>query len=162
TLGMQGTGSVRLPFHTYHLFNGEFGEISLPMVWDEFSAGDAGIVMTIWDLSRLLWLARPEFCENELTRQWLQQARGRRFTLWGYIPIDATGPGNRLTEMAKETLLGFDRVLAYTPFGRDLIGNTIGTTEAVKRDNTFIPHGLNLKTFCPGPREASDVVRIGT
>lgn len=55
TLGWMGTGSVRLPFHTYHMQPDEFGERSLPQVWDEFSQDEPGIVMTVFDLSRILW-----------------------------------------------------------------------------------------------------------
>jgi len=107
--------------------------------------------MTIWDVTRLLWLARPEYCEDEGLHSWLQDRRRRRFRLWGYIPIDATGLHNRLSAMSKECLLGFDRLLAYSPHGMSVIRNTIGESEAEKRGLEWLPHGLNLKTFSLRP-----------
>src|SRR6266704_2157834 len=151
TLGVSGVGSCRLPFQTYHVRPGEWGEHDLPMVWDEFSQDQPGIVLTIFDLTRLLWLARPEYCEDEGLRGWLQDRRRRRFKLWGYVPVDSTGPRNRLSAMSHECLLGFDRLLAYSPWGEGVIRNTIGSEEAEKRGLTWIPHGLNLKTFAPRP-----------
>lgn len=151
TLGLQGTGSSRLPFQTYHLHYGEFGELSLPAVWDEWSQGEPGVVFTIWDLPRVLWLARPEFVEDQVLRSWLQFARRSKFKLWSYVPVDATGPYNKLTAMAHDALLGIDRVLAFTPWARDVIARTIGNEEAAKRGLDWLPHGLNLRTFSPRP-----------
>jgi hypothetical protein len=163
TLGMQGTGSSRLPFHTYHLFSNEFGELSLPMCWDEFSQGEPGILLTIWDLSRLMWLARPEFCEQEDTREWLLHARRHKLRLWSYVPVDSTGPHNRLTTYSREVLLGVDRILAYSPWALGVIRNTIGFEEAEKRGATWLPHGLNLKTFRPASvKENSGVLSLDT
>lgn len=149
TLGWMGTGSARLPWTQYHMQAQEFGELSLPAVWDEFSRGAIGIVMTVWDWSRLVWLARPELCEIESTRTWLVKARQEKFKLWGYVPLDATGVNGRLTVMAKHTLLGFDRLLAYTPWARDVIAGTIGVEAAEARGLAWMPHGLNMKVWKP-------------
>lgn len=151
SLGLMGVGDSRLPFHTYHLHSVEFGELSLPGVWDEWSQGEPGIVMTIFDLSRVLWLARPEFAEDEGLREWLTDARRRKFKLWGYVPVDATGPGNRLTAMSRDCLLGMDRLLAYSPWAEGVIRNTIGSEAADARGLTWMPHGLNTRTFAPMP-----------
>src|SRR6266704_2503964 len=151
TLGKYGLGSSRLPWQQYQMQADEWGNVSLPMAWDEFSQDRPGIVMTIWDVTRLLWLARPEYCEDEGLHSWLQDRRRRRFRLWGYIPIDATGLHNRLSAMSKECLLGFDRLLAYSPHGMSVIRNTIGESEAEKRGLEWLPHGLNLKTFSLRP-----------
>jgi len=37
--------------------------------WDDFSRGEPGIICTIWDISRLLWLARPEYLQDEDLKQ---------------------------------------------------------------------------------------------
>jgi len=166
TLGLQGSGSRYLPFTTYHMFPGEFGEASLPMVWDEWSGGEAGIVMVVWDASRVLWLARPEFCEDQTTREWLIDARRRKFKLWLYSPFDSTGPGNRLTTLVREVLLGVDRVLVPSPWALGIVRNTIGQVEAEKRGADWLPHMLNTRTFAPSPisidaSDASHVTRIG-
>lgn len=148
TLGWMGVGSSRLPWSQYHLHDHEEGQFSLPSVWDEFSQGERGIILTIWDLSRLQWLARPDLFESP-AQEWLREARSRlKFRLWGYLPIDAVGPGNRLSAMLRETLLGFDRLLAYSPWGEEVVRSTIGEEEAGKRGITWLPHGLG-KVWCP-------------
>ncbi len=146
-LGYGGTGSRIFPFAQYHMQPNEFGELSLPAVWDDFAGDDIGIVFTIWDLSRLLWLARPEFVEDQGLRTWLQGARGKRFKLWSYLPIDSTGQNGRLTGQSAETLLGIDRLLAYSPWAVDVVKDTIGPEESAKRGLDWMPHGINGATF---------------
>ncbi len=161
TLGKYGLGSARLPWTQYQMQADEWGNVSLPLAWDEFSQDQPGIVMTIWDVTRLLWLARPEYCEDEGLRGWLQDRRRRRFKLWGYVPVDATGPRNRLSTMSKECLLGFDRLLAYTPWGMGIVRNTIGEEEAVRRGLDWIGHGINTRTFTPRAISNRDT-RVGS
>ena len=166
-LGQGGTGSVRFPWTQYHMRAGEMGELSLPDVWQEFSRGEDGIVMPVWDCTRLTWLARPEFCEIEPTREWLlQKRREGRVHLWAYMPFDAVGPGGKFTTIVKETLLGIDRIVVPSPVALQWVVNTIGAEEAGRRGAEWLPHGLNLKTFAPTPiyndaGDASDVKRIG-
>lgn len=160
TLGLGGRGSVRFPWMQYQLTrypNGEyeFGELSLPIVWEDWSRGQQGVILTIQDLSRMLWLARPEHVADEHLKEWLilkrspDPSRDGGFRLWGYFPIDSTGPGNMLTIMSKETLLGYDRVLAYSPWAEGIVRNTIGHEEADRRGATWLPHGLSLREFHP-------------
>jgi hypothetical protein len=149
SLGVWGIGSTRLPFMQYHIRPNTFGEDDLPLAWDEFAQGQAGIVLAIFDLSRLLWLARPEFVEKEWLREWLLDARKRKFKFWCYTPIDSTGPMNKLTEMSKQVLLGCDRILTPSPWAMGIVRNTIGTAEAEVRGNDWLPHGLGLRTFHP-------------
>jgi glycosyltransferase involved in cell wall biosynthesis len=154
SLGLMGHGSRHLPWQQYALGrypNGEYeyGELTLPAVWDDFAGSAPGILMTIWDLSRMLWLARPDHVQDDDLRRWLEDARARRFKLWSYLPIDAAGPGNALTAMAHDTLLGIERILTYTPWARDVVLRTIGPEAAAARDLTWMPHGLNLDIFTP-------------
>lgn len=167
TLGLGGTGSCRLPFHTYHLHRQEFGEISLPVVWGEWSQGERGIVLAVWDLTRLVWLARPEWCGDAQLEAWLREARRSKFRLWCYTPIDSNGPGYRLTAMMRETLLGCDRVLVPTPWALEVVYSTIGRGEADRRGAEWMPHSFNPKTWSLGPegdeKDASEdaVARVG-
>jgi glycosyltransferase involved in cell wall biosynthesis len=141
TYGWLGTGSSRLPWTQYHI-RGGWGEADFPAVWDEFSQGKPGVVLSVWDLHRIVWLARPDMLTEGELRKWLTDARAHRMRLWSYIPIDATGPGDRLTAMARETLLGIDRILAYSPWAADVVRRTIGDAEADKRGVSWMPHGL--------------------
>lgn len=132
----------------------EYGELSLRYVWDDWARGQQGVVLTIQDLSRMLWLARPEHVADDHLKQWIISRRSPAtpqggFRLWGYFPIDSTGPNGRLTTMSREVLLGYDRVLAYTPFGEQQIRATIGDKEANKRGCSWMPHGLGLEVFRP-------------
>lgn len=145
--GWMGRGSMRLPWQQYHMHPATFGEYDLPAIWDEFSSGQIGVIMTIWDLTRVQWLARPDVFDS-VAREWSLRMRSR-VRLWGYVPVDSTGPGSRLTSMSRETLLGFDRLLAYSPFGEEVIRNSIGAEAAAVRDLTWLPHGINGEVFHP-------------
>src|SRR6266478_7550534 len=146
TLGYAGTGSMKLPFMQYIMQYTpdpiQSLQVSLMQAFEDFTRGEQGIVMTIWDATRLHWLARPEVVEHDLRlRDWLLNVRAiHRLILWGYIPVDSEGPHGRLTAMTHDTLLGFDRVLTYTPFGAELIQRTIGPEESFKRGLTWLPH----------------------
>lgn len=147
TLGLGGRGSQQFPWQQYQMYEGEFGEKSLLYAWNDFSRGDPGIVFTIWDLSRLLWLARPQYADPEI-REAIAKARREKFKLWSYLPIDSNGPMGRLTAMARETLLGIDRILCYSPWGLEVVRNTIGKEAAAVRGATWLPHGI-ADVFCP-------------
>jgi glycosyltransferase involved in cell wall biosynthesis len=82
-------------------------------------------------------------------QQWLTN---RPFKLVGYLPIDASGPNDRLTFPLMQTLLGFDRLLAYGEFGEGVIRRTIGDDESNKRHLVNIPHGINGQKFFELPR----------
>lgn len=114
--------------------------------------GEQGIVLTIWDLSRLLWLARPDLISEtnpQLSAWWSGLRAAGMVKLWSYVPVDSTGPGDRLTELSKATLLGMDRVLVYTPWAEQLVRRTIGQEQAELRGLTWLPHGIQTKTFKP-------------
>ena len=130
---------------------------TLPEICDDFFGNEKGTIFTIWDASRLTWLAAPRGC-NELFSKFpgLQQwAMSRPFELVGYIPIDSSGPNDRLTFPIMKTLLGFDRLLAYGAFGEGVIRRTIGDEESDKRHLTNLPHGINGDEFYEMPRKLS-------
>jgi len=154
-LWLDGAGSSRLPWQQYHCHPATFGEYDLPAIWDEFSAGQIGVILTIWDLTRVQWLARPDLFDSP-AREWALRMRSK-IRLWGYVPVDSTGPGNKLTAMSRETLLGFDRLLAYSPFGEEVIRNSIGAEEAAVRGLEWLPHGLNCEVFKQIPAKADGV-----
>jgi glycosyltransferase involved in cell wall biosynthesis len=145
-LGRGGMPSSSLPFMQYTFPEmDQWGENWLQPVWEDFSKGEKGIVMTIWDPSRLLWLANPMGMPNE---KWL---RARHFQKWGYFPIDAEGPDGRLSITGIAALAGFDRHLAYGLFGSSVISGSLGTSAAID----FLPHGINMEVF--QPREGKGV-----
>lgn len=157
TLGLGGQGTSRLPFQQYTMVEMPASpelslQESLVHAWTDHTRGELGILFTIWDLTRLLWLAQPGLMEesNPTLSSWLMQERkSGRMRLWGYVPVDATGPSGRLTTIVRSALLGYDRLIAYTRFGEDTIRATIGEGAATARGLTWFPHGIDGRVFCP-------------
>ena len=131
---------------------------TLPEIVEDFAGKERCIILPIWDLSRLGWFSQPEKLGGEpLTKfpglkAWLLKANIER---WLYAPIDASGPCDKLTFPLALTLLGFDRLLAYGPFGESVIRKTIGDQESVKRHLTWLPHGIDGEVFHQLPRQLS-------
>src|SRR5271157_1184518 len=150
TYGCGGTGSCKFPFQQYNM-EGKSDWLlpSLPEVCKDFFGEEKGIIMTIWDACRLNWLSTPRQCPEVFgTFSGLQQwAIKRPFDLWAYMPIDSSGPNDKLTYPVMKTILGFDRLLAYGPFGEDVLRRTLGNYEADKRHLTNLPHGVDSSIF---------------
>jgi glycosyltransferase involved in cell wall biosynthesis len=144
TLGRGGHGSKNLPWAQYTFDERlQWGESILPSIWDDFSGGDYGIIFTIWDASRLTWFGAPESLPDCPLKTFLTSGKFQR---WGYFPVDGHGPGKRLSLLGQETLKGYDRILAYSKYGQEVLRNSTapGLCEGSnKLDIDFIPHGIN-------------------
>lgn len=159
TAAPTGPGSSKFPFMQYTLDGvREYVLPTLPDIWKDWSRGEKGAICFIWDSSRLGWFAQPELLSDTLTdfpwlRQWLKEPN---FEKWIYCPLDAEGPGpnGELTFPLKATLFGFDRIIAYTRWGADVIRRTIGDEEAEKRHLVALPHGIDSDIFFEMPRKA--------
>jgi glycosyltransferase involved in cell wall biosynthesis len=147
TVGYGSASSRKLPFHQYHWTKGDDWIVrELPEVWEDFIGDRDGILMTIMDLGRMLWLAHPEQYPNEPVCQWLQQKKPR---IWAYVPIDAEGPNGKLSYPLKETICEFERVLLYSQWAVDLCRRSgIENVSA-------IPHGIEASIFTPHSRRES-------
>jgi glycosyltransferase involved in cell wall biosynthesis len=145
-LGRGGIGSSRLPF-THYGFpeHAGWGEDVIEYAWRDFSGGQRGAIMTIWDASRLLWFSRP-YPEMGRVHRFLTDGHFQR---WGYFPVDSAGPRGRLSAVSAAAVSGFDRVLAYTMWGSTVIGRTIG------RSVDWIPHGIDGDKFTPRDKKAA-------
>lgn len=147
-LGKGGVPSIKLPFMQYNFPEvDQWGEGWLKDVWDNFAQGEQGVLMTIWDPSRVTWISDPRAPEL----QWLREPPFRK---WGYFPIDHEGPGGRLSVLEADGLSGYDRVLAYGMFGAGVISRTLNLRSACD----WIPHGINMDTFQPRDPEG---VKLG-
>lgn len=144
TLGRGGHGSSKLPFAQYN-FNeiDQWGEGHIEPVWHDFAGQSRGIIMTVWDPSRLGWFAQPR-----MTGPLQAFLTSGRFERWGYIPVDSYGVGGKLTGMVTDTLRSYDRILAYTLFGKSTIEASMGT------EVDWIPHGFDADVFQPRLRAA--------
>jgi glycosyltransferase involved in cell wall biosynthesis len=116
---------------------------NLPEVWFDFAGEEKGIILTIWDASRMLWFSRPETCDDPRLRKFLQSGH---FSRWGYFPIDATGVDDKLTLVLKHIIEGYDRVLAYSDWAGKILERTLG------KPVEAIPHGIDTSVFFPRNR----------
>lgn len=142
TLGRGGLGSSKLPFAQYTVPETDptWSRTAIEMTWKDFAGSQEGIVMTIWDASRLLWFTHPPEEDAFL--------RDAPFKRWGYFPIDSSGPRDRITRSCAATIAGFDRILAYTAWGAQVIERSIG------KPVEWIPHGYDADKFQPRDRTA--------
>lgn len=151
-LGYGGAGSRHLPFPQYYIHDvNQWEPAELPATWKDFAGDDRGILFSIWDASRLLWLTHPnEHCKNPALRQFLLQAKlDRSFKLWTYSAIDAEGPNGRLSVLLKKVFSGFDRILVYSEWSARLVERTLENGETIPS----LPHGIYTEIFHPRTRD---------
>lgn len=150
TLGYGGAGDRRLPFPQYHIEGlHDFFIPTIKDVWENFSQGRKGAVLTIWVASRMLWFARPDnpvWLRDREMRKWLMS---KPFQKWIYAPMDAGGPNDKLCQANAECLYGFDRIIAYSDWARKIIENTFSDEDCVQRGLVAIPHGIHAGVFHP-------------
>ena len=150
TVGYGGCGSSKLPFTQYSwIQNDQWIIHDLPELWQDFAGEQPGIFLSIYDLHRMLWLTRPETCSDGNVASFLSR---NPFKKWGYLPIDATGPNNKLSYLLRESLLGYDRVLCYSRWAMEIVANTLSVEEAAVRRLDQLPHGIDTSVFYPRPR----------
>jgi glycosyltransferase involved in cell wall biosynthesis len=150
TLGYGGPGDRKLPFPQYAIEGlNDFFIPAVKDVWQNFSEGRKGAVLTIWDASRMLWFGRPDnpdwLADREM-RKWLLS---RPFQKWIYAPMDAAGPKDMLCTANAECLYGFDRIIAYSEWAKKIIQNTFSEQDCRQRDLVAIPHGIHSTIFHP-------------
>lgn len=142
--GYGGPFSRALGFPMYEMKMENWVCFNLPEVWKDFAGDEHGILFVVWDASRLLWLSRPENCEDPRLRAFLES---KPYELWTYSPLDAHGVDGRLTMILKHTLEGFDRVLAYSPWACDVLKKTLD--ESHYTDLEWRSHGVDTSVFYP-------------
>lgn len=143
TFGRLGHYSRHLPYYQYNFHpsvESQWGELELEAAWQDFAGQERGVVLTVWDATRLTWLGMPQTLPDGPLRQWLLQ---RPFRLWGYFPVDSTAPDGTIGALGRATVAGFDRVMAYSQFGAKAL-NT----------GDWCPHGLDLGVWKPRGRGA--------
>ena len=142
TLGYGGVGSRDLPWQQYSMCGdpparGWFVP-ELYLAWNDWAGDETGVVMTIWDASRMAWLTSPETCcHDPKIRQWLSH---RPFELWGYWPVDAEGVDHRLPHGFFDVMRKYNRNLAYSEWARLLMKKDEIEAEA-------LPHGIDTSIW---------------
>lgn len=145
TVGAGGLGSRHLGFHQYHAEVRDWVVLNLPEIWEDFAGREKGYLFTIWDISRLQWLADPRNCEALSDFPYLKAfLLSKPFENWIYPPMDASGPFNRLTYPIARYLSGFDRIIAYSQWAAKIIDRSMGLTEGF---TPSLPHGIDSSVF---------------
>jgi glycosyltransferase involved in cell wall biosynthesis len=140
SVGYGGAGSRKVPFHEYHVHDVNNWLVpELPQVWDDWAQGREGILMAVWDMSRLYWLGNPQKCPMPHLRRFAERKDVKK---WAYHAIDAEGPYGKLPQSIAETMKGFDRVIDYSEFSSRITGNPV-----------WLPHGIDTGVFSPRSRK---------
>ena len=109
----------------------------LPYAWKSHAGDREGTIFSIWDVSRLLWMAYPEQCPDPLVKEFMQNFKGQK---WIYPAIDGAGPNGKMPTILGDALSKFDRVLNYTKFSAAITGYPDVCT-----------HGVDTSVFYPRP-----------
>lgn len=154
TYGYGAHGSRHLGFPQYAMSEAPestgFVLPDLEYVWEDFAGPERGVLLSIWDLSRLMWLGIPERAPQLMQYPSLRQFLLKKpFARWAYLPIDADGPNGRLTFPLRMTLPGFDRILAYSKWAENIIHASL----SVEKDVDNLPHGIDTDVFFPTKKE---------
>ena len=160
TAGWGGVGSSKFPWMQYHFEGVQSDWVlpSLPEIVQDFSGDERCILLMIGDLNRYGWFSQPDRLGGETLarypglKQWLKTAN---IAKWLYVPIDSSGPNNKLSFPIALTALGFDRLLAYGSFGESVLRASIGDEDADKRHLRHLPHGIESSTFYEIDRKLS-------
>lgn len=141
--GMGGIWSRNLPYPLYPFSLRTGWQIEeLPQIWDNFAGKERGIIFSIWNVSWAGWLANPKSLPEGDLRNFLLT---EPFDKWIYVPIDGHAANGCLHPQDGPILRGFNRVLAYTEYGAEVIKNTLRATTPVEH----IPHGIDDAIFHP-------------
>jgi len=128
---------VMYPFHE----SGQWGENVIREVWEDFSAGENGIIMTLDDASRRLWFTQSQGLPADLQRFLGPE---RNFLKWGYFPVDGVGiNGVTLGIESRQAVAGYDRVLAASEWGANVL------KAGGRADTDWMPHGIHADIFHP-------------
>ena len=136
SLGRGGRASSKLPWPQYVMTDRDWGESYIEECWMDFAGNERGVLMAIWDPSRLRYLVDGGH----------KFSNSGRFGRWLYCPVDSTGPCGRLSGVLADTVARFDRIAAYGMWAQGII--QCSTSRTVD----WLPHGVNFKAFQPRDR----------
>lgn len=158
----QGIADSRLPFmqYTYQpTADNQWGARELPDVWRNWAQGERGVIFTVWDASRLTWFGNPLPMGSEYDGLYRFLTSGE-FERWGYFAVDSEGPGEggALAPMLADTVAGYDRVVAYSRFGKRVLEASLAETMWAGGQVDWMPHGYNASAF--QPRDRADGRRL--
>lgn len=146
-LGRNSVGRARYPWANYSFpIAAQWGESYIQQCWDDLRQDGNGIILTVWDASRLLWFGDPEnYGLPDHLAAFLSP--NRTFQKWGYFMQDSDGiVEGCLPHSAAATMVGYDRILMASSWAHRLAKESIQCS-----DLDWLPHGINRNTFYPNP-----------
>lgn len=148
-LGRMGVGRSHFPWVSYsYPAAAQWGEDYIQDAFNDLSQGRRGIILTVWDATRLLWFADPMGMPDRL-QQWLASGAVERH---GLFMQDCEGvQRGRLPLTAAHVMSKFDRVLLASKWAYNLTKATLPEHP----DIDWLPHPLNTDRFSPQDRMAS-------
>lgn len=140
-LGREGLTRSRVPWVQYSFpASAQWGEHHLERAWNDLAGSHRGIILTVWDASRLLWFVegKDPFLQSD------------RFERWGYFMADGTGViAAQLPQEQAHVLSQYNRVLMASQWGYGLARDE---GPAAIQDLDWLPHPINRTIFKPVPR----------
>lgn len=138
-LGRGAMGRARFPWVSYcYPASGQWGEDYIERAWDDLAGNRRGVIMTIWDASRLLWFADPRGIPQE------SFLRSGRFEKWAYLMADAAGVNPfALPEEQAHVVSQYDRAAMASQFAMGLAARVKGP------DLDWLPHPINREVYKP-------------
>jgi glycosyltransferase involved in cell wall biosynthesis len=150
-LGLNYDGR-RTNWHVYPITDTEsWGQGDIAAAWEDWAGppveGDErGVIFTVWDPGRCPavfgGLNRREPGGTTPMKRWTEEGR-RSPHIWGYFAVDAHNNEGKLGGPVPETLEAYQRVLAYGPYGAQVLGDTLN------RAVPWLPHGIDTDVFAP-------------
>ena len=146
-LGRRTLGRAQYPWMQYSFgAQDQWGENQIQNVWSDWSRGKFGVILTVWDASRLTWFGNPTGIDGELGT--FLRSRNQ-FEKWGYFMQDGSGVDpTRLPLKDAYTMAGYDRVLLASKWGFELAKNSL----VQHPDLDWLPHGIDRSVFKPVDR----------
>lgn len=142
-LGRGDVGRKKFPWVSYpYPESQQWGEHFIEDAWMDLAGDKRGIVLTVWDATRLLWFADPVGMPDQLQKFLLSN----RFERWGYFMQDSEGPvrGTLPLETA-HVMAQYDRVLLASKWAYGITRNTLPN----HKDIDWLPHGMDTDKFKP-------------
>lgn len=145
-LGRMGVGKAHFPWVSYSFpATAQWGEDHIQNAFEDLSQGRKGIVLTVWDATRLLWFADPMGMPERL-QKFLASGAAER---WGYFMQDSEGVrAGHLPLTAAHVMSKYNRVLLASKWGCEITKRTLPDHP----DVDWCPHILNTERFSPVDR----------
>jgi glycosyltransferase involved in cell wall biosynthesis len=134
----------KMPFRVHPTNNQYYGQ---DVFDDVVAAARPEIVITIGDPWMIAHISDSKRCYTRNRFQWLL-----------YCPIDGATTEEKMPPTWNAILDDADRIIAYTEYGKRIMGNSIPHR---LEDMRLIPHGVDTNVFYPISSEERTALRLG-